>query len=141
MTDLHNWDTKDLLDLWDGIEHQEATHRENRQRVEVELRRRMKAEGATAIPHERLTCELKAGSPDYDYGKLNRLRELLRDDVIQTAWTPAHLEMVPDRWDARTFKTWGKYGNDVARVIEEATIPATPVLRIGRKELPAKTGQ
>lgn len=128
-------DTNELLKSWATVEKKEREYHDFRLRIEYEIQNRMQAEGATAIPHENLSCELKAPSPTYDLGKLNALRELLPADVIQTAFTPAHMEMVPDRWDARRFKTWAKYGSEVAKVIESSKIPGTPRLVIKAKEV------
>lgn len=133
---LASMDTQHLLNRWEAEMGVENIARERRQRIEFELVQRMQADGATAIPHDSLVCELKAPSPSYDLGKLNGLRELLPDNVILTALTPAHTEIVqvPDRWDARVFKGWGKYGEAVAQVIKAALIPGPPRLQISRKE-------
>ena len=125
----------ELLDVWANADGVVKRWVEKRDRIELKLRQRMEAEGATAIAHPTLTCELKAPTPTYDYGKLHGLAELVPPDVLATGYTPPHEETVtvPERWDARVFKTWAKYGAGVARVINDAAIPGTPRLVIKSK--------
>ena len=86
--------------------------------------------------------DILALAETYDNGKLAALRELLPPEEIARAYTPAHEEtrQVPESWDARVFRSWGKYGKDVAAIIERATIPGAPRLSIkAKKEEPRDT--
>ena len=126
----------ELLDAWAEADRSVRWWTEDRDRLEFQIRLNMETDGATAIAHPTLTCELKAPSPTYDYGKLLGLAEFLPSDVLATGYIPMHFETVtvPDRWDARVFKTWVKYGAAVAQVIESARIPGTPRLVIKSKK-------
>ena len=129
-------DNDSLLNLHQQILMNEARTRKSRERIEFILRQRMEADGASSIAHETLTCELVYPSPTYDYGKLRALAELVPPHVLAEAFWPEHEEVliVPDKWDARVFKTWAKYGHAVQEVISAAAIPGTPRLRIKPKE-------
>ena len=96
----------------------------------------MEAEGMTSLIDDFFTCELVSPSPKYDYGVLAGLKELLPDDIISLAYTPEHAEItqIAAKWDARKFKTFAKYGSEVAAIIEKAIIPGRPYLRIQLKE-------
>ena len=128
-------DNNQLLLKWDIVDRTAASFMVWKDRIEFELKRRMEGDGATAIAHPLLTCELKTPSPTYDTGKLRGLAELVPLDVLATGFTPAHEEvvMVPDKWNATKFKTWVKYGDAVTKVISDAAIPGTARVRITRK--------
>ena len=129
-------DNNELLIMHRDIAMVESSYRKNRERIESILRQRMEADGARSIAHETLTCELVYPSPTYDYSKLRGLAELVPPHVFAEAFWPEHEEVliVPDKWDARVFKTWAKYGHAVQEVIAAAAIPGTPRLRIKPKE-------
>ena len=131
-------DNNHLLTRWQIYEEHNRNAVLWMDRIEFELKRRMEADGATAIAHPLLTCELKTPSPAYDQGKLRGLAELVPPEILATGFTPAHPEtiMVPDKWNATKFKAWVKYGDAVAQVISDAAIPGTPRVRITRKEAP-----
>ena len=131
-------DNNQLLLTWELNNKMAAICTSWTARIEFELKLRMEADGATAIAHPLLTCELKTPSPTYDTGKLRGLAELVPPEILATGFTPAHPEtiMVPDKWNATKFKAWVKYGDAVAQVISDAAIPGTPRVRITRKEAP-----
>lgn len=104
------------------------------------LQQRLEARGATELPHPGLVVKLEYPSPSYDVGKLAALREHLPEELLieSKAWTPEHLEtnLVPERYDARVFRTFGKkYGDAVAQIIESAKLPGGPArLRVTEKK-------
>ena len=128
-------DNQQLLDKWEVINAGFQYYKEIRDRLELELRQRMEAEGATAIPHPSLLCELQYPSPTYDYGKLRGLAELVPPEELAKGFTPAHEEtrVVPDKWNMVKIKPLAKYGAAVAEIIEGAAIPRTPRLVIKLK--------
>ena len=136
-------ETGEVVDVWEGAEtialigqyvefkRAMAMLQEDLGHIEMELVRRMDAEGATQYPHPNYEVKLTRAKT-YDYGKLAALRELLPPEEISKAWTPAHQKLVdvPESWDFRVARTWGRYGKDVQDVIERATIPGAPRLSI-----------
>ena len=128
-------DNQQLLDKWEVINAGFQYYKEIRDRLELELRQRMEAEGATAIAHPDLLCELQYPSPTYDYGKLRGLAELVPPEELAKGFTPAHEEtrVVPDKWNMVKIKPLAKYGAAVAEIIEGAAIPRTPRLVIKLK--------
>ena len=134
-------DTQQLLVYWSALEKVEMDTQSALAMIEWELHQRMEADGATAIAHDTLDARLVRTAPTYDYGRLRGLAELVPPEVLAQAFTPEHeaIAIVPDKWDARVFKTWKKYGATVAAVIENATIPGAARLVIKRKEVPVQS--
>ena len=134
-TDFSQLDNYDLLSIWIELEGHKRNATLHIDRIEFELKRRMEADGATAIAHPTLEVKLISPSPTYDQGKLRGLAELVPPEILATGFTPAHPEtiIVPDKWNAVKFKTWVKYGDAVTKVISDAAIPGTPRVRIKRK--------
>ena len=117
----------------------EARYRNFRQMAERALQARLEARGATELHPPFLEVKLQVPSPSYDISRLAQLREILPEDLLleSHAWTPAHEESVhvPDKWDARVFRSWGKkYGDDVAALIEAAKMPGGPPRLIVREK-------
>ena len=133
-----SFDTQQLLANWSDLEQNEAYYRRARERIEFELKQRMEADGATAIAHETLTCELKTPSPKYDFGVLRGVAELVPPDEWAKGFTPAHWSepvWVEDKFNLVKIKPLAKYGDAVAKVISDAAIPGTPRLVIRRKDV------
>ena len=139
MTGYEDYDDIHLATVIIQWRDKETAARESRQRLEHELQRRLEARGAMELPHPDLVVKLEYPSPVYDVGKLAALREHLPEDLLleTKAWTPEHLEtnLVPEKYDARVFRTWGKkYGDEVGAVIEGAKLPGGPPrLRVTEK--------
>lgn len=134
---FEKYDSHQLLDIWAIVESKEAEQRQQRERIEFILRQRMEADGATAIPHPDLTCELKSPSPTYDLGKLRALAELVPPEEMAAGFTPAHWSdpvWVEDKYNMTRIKTLVKYGDAVAHVINAAVIPGPARLSIKRRE-------
>lgn len=138
--DLATWDTQTLLESWAMVEETEARQRHFRQRIEFELKRRMEADGATAIPHETLDVALKQDSPTYDWGIMRGLAKLVPPEELAKGFKPAHWGepvWIEDKWNMTRIKPLAKYGDAVKQVIEAATIPGPARLSIRRKEVKA----
>lgn len=108
--------------------------RDQHQRMEYEIIKRMEAEGATALTHPGYDVELKS-KPEYDRTKLAGLREIVPPDELPKGFTPEHSEtvQVPEKWDLRRVLTWKKYGRDAQAILEAATLPGAPKLSIKAK--------
>ena len=134
--DLTNWDNQGLLDLWADVEATEVRACDQRLRIEAELQQRMEADGARLIYHPDLLCEIKLPPPAYDANKLAGLKELVAPEVLARGYTPEHTEVVTIRehWDARVFKSWGRYGAEISKAISDAVLPSRGKLSIKRKE-------
>ena len=120
--------TRALYDQW---------VRENvdmRDRVDMEIQRRLTDRNATAIFDEDYTCTLETGTPTVDLGIMAGLKELLPPEILAEGYTPEHQEPVAERWDLRKVNVWSKAGGEVARVIEEAKIPGRPRLVVKEKK-------
>ena len=126
-----------LLEYWAGYNRVERDSREQRQRVEMELQKRMRERGATAIPHESLDVRLDAGTPSLDPSIIMMAHEFLPPEIIDEAYTPAHEETVrvADRWDGRKVATWSKYGTEVAAIVKRAKVYGDARLRITEKRV------
>ena len=135
---MQSLDNQELLDKWIGAEIALKFWAEERDRIELELRQRMEAEGATALIHPRLFCELRYPSPTYDFGKLRGLAELVPLEELAKGFTPAHWGepiWVEDKWNMTKIKPLAKYGAAVGEIIAGAAIPGTPRLVIKEKEV------
>ena len=134
--DLVHWDTQDLLSLWADVEAAEARAREQRLRIEAELQQRMEQDGARVVYHPDLLCEIRMPPPAYDTNKLAGLKELVAPEVLARGYTPEHTEVVTIRehWDARVFKSWGRYGTEISKAINDAVLPSRGKVSIKRKE-------
>lgn len=86
----------------------------------------------TTALHPNVDCTLEKGIPIMDYSKLQGLFEVLPASLVKTAYTPAHEKtvQVPESWDMRVAKTFAKYGKDAAAVLEAASTPGAPRLKI-----------
>ena len=140
MTTYAHMDDQELATEIDSWDRMLASQREVQDRMRQELVRRLEVRGARELPHPELVVKLEYPSPVYDVGKLAAMRELVQEEVLleTKAWTPAHPEtiMVPEKYDARVFRSWGKkYGYEVAAVIEGAKLPGGPAkLKITEKK-------
>ena len=115
----------------------EARLRDIRQRWEMELVRRMQANGATSLDHPSLVVRLEYPSPSYDITKLRRLYEVAPREEVDKAVTLAHDEVVhvPEKWAAVKFKPLLRYGVGVFDIIQAATMPGGPPrLRVTEKK-------
>lgn len=130
MIDYQYVEDVDLATHINRLALEEASRREERQRLEFELQKRLEARGAKELAHPELEVKLDIPSPTYDYGKLRRLAELVPPDVLLTGYSPEHQEtqvvMVKEKWNMVKVKPWVKYGNEVAEVIEGAKMPGGP---------------
>ena len=140
MADYEKMDDVELLNWWSRYHRRETVAKDMLQSIEYELQKRLEQRNATELFHPDLSCKLVRPTPTYDLGMLASLRELLPPGVIDSAFTPAHDEVdhVPDQWDMRTCRSWGKkYGTNVAAVLERAEMPSGPTrLKITEKEVP-----
>src|SRR3990167_7235021 len=115
----------DLLSWYIWAENALAECQQVLHRIQQELERRMLDREATEIAHPSIECRLEKGTPTWDYGKLAALLEMLPPDVISTAWTAPYDEMVhfEEKWNMTKAKTFKRFGANVTKVIDDATIP------------------
>ena len=109
---------------------------EVRDRLTFEAERRMLERRATAIDHPDIECILKYPSPTYDYGILVALKKKMSDEELFKAYLPEHRETitVPEKWDARIFKGWRRFGREVTDIIDRAVIPGQPRVQVRAKK-------
>jgi hypothetical protein len=134
---LEGMDMDRLVDDWDDYTNTLASMREMLAMIEMEITKRMRADDATAVPHDDFTVEL-AGKAEYDYSKLYTVLEYIpRADLIKAgAYTPAHEETVdvPDKFNATKLKPFGKFGADIRDIIQGARWESNVRLRIKPKK-------
>lgn len=123
---------EEMLGNWFLLETQVAPLLEAKGRLELAIRQLMEEEQMTKALHPNVDCTLEKGTPIMDYSKLRALFEVLPEGLVRTAYTPAHEKtvQVPESWDMRIAKTFGKYGKDAAAVLEAASTPGAPRLKI-----------
>jgi hypothetical protein len=87
----------------------------------TEWERRFHEAGATIIPGSTSNVVLK---PTHDYRRedLIPLLELVPHEALERGYIPAHQETVEigAKFNMQQVKTWAKYGDRVARIIEQA---------------------
>lgn len=117
--------------------HREAEHadKERRERVEVELERRMRERGATAILHPFFDVRLETPY-SLDAEALRPLAELIPPEEWERGFSEAHEEtiQVPAKADLRVVKGWIKFGAAIAERIEQAKVAGLPRLRVTAKK-------
>ena len=134
---IEGMDMARLVEDWADYTKTIASMREMLAMIEMEITKRMRADGATAVAHDDFTVEL-AGTPKYDESKLYAVLEYIpRADLIEAgAYTPAHEEtvQVPEKFNATKLKPFGKFGADIREVIEDARWISNPRLKIKPKK-------
>ena len=133
---LTGFDDELLLKCLADFREQEKLFRDQRQRLEYEILKRLEARQATEMTSPLWTAKLVKPSPQYDMGKLLALKEEVSPDEWAKAFTPEHMEMVPAKLDMRVAGGWGKrFGSTVAQALDRARLPSGPgTLKITRKE-------
>ncbi len=137
MEDLTRHNDEDLASLIVVLEEGVGEIQRQVHNAKQEMMRRLRDRGATEFPHPDITCKIAQASPTYDLSRLAFLKELLPPEIIEETFTAAHEEIiqVPDKWDMRKTKGWGKrYGDDVQDVLDSARIPGREYLVCKRKE-------
>ena len=133
---IHELPDELLLECFDHYVEALKTFEGMKDRVEVELLRRMEEREATSIPSN--TYEVKVTSKDtYDQARFTPLKEVLFESDLLHCYTPAHekTELVPEKWDTTKLKAaCRKYGAQALRTFEEAKIPGRPRLSVKAKE-------
>ena len=103
--------------------------------LEVEALRRLQERGGTILRSAMHTVELKYGSPSYDVTRLIPILELITDDDIGKAFTPAHevTSTVHESWNGTQLRRIEReYGGKVAETVASARVQGAP--RIDFKE-------
>lgn len=126
----------DMVIGWAQANEDERRARELKQRIEMELERRMTAQGATAILNPFFEVKLETPAT-LDPEKLRPLAELIPPDEWKRGFTEAHEErittQVPARADLRVVKGWIKYGVAIAAGINAAKVYGQPRVKITPK--------
>ena len=108
--------------------------------AESVLRDYMEDIGASVIAeHPEYEVFLAKGSPKTDTDKIQAIWALaekrgISPEMMAKAYTPVHMVEVPAKWNRTHLKTLAKYGDDVAKVIEDSAIYGTPTIKIERKK-------
>ena len=136
---FENLSNEELIELRASLYDDEQNSRTNRQQVELTLRHRMEDTGATAIPHPLYNIKLDRGTPKTDLATIGRIWELadrygIPPEEMAKAYFPAHMEEVAAKWDRRYLKPLGKYGDDIAQLIEASAIYGDPTIKFERKK-------
>ncbi len=129
--------TAELAERLVNIEDALGSLREEADRIRLELRCRIEAEGGTELPCEGFKVALETGSPTYDYGLLVALKERLPDDELNKAYSPAYQRLmdVPEKWDGRVLNGLERrFGGEIAGIIQHARIPGHMKVVVQRKE-------
>lgn len=129
----------ELVEQIAGYERSLAFTRERLDRARLELVRRLEAEGARMVPHDRYDVTLTPGTPTLD---LSRIRPLLENEALlayglDKVFAPEHLETitVPDRWSLRDLQKAARdLGGVVSHLVNEATMRGPSHLRITEKQ-------
>ena len=108
--------------------------------AESVLRDYMEDIGASVIAeHPEYEVFLVKGSPKTDTDKIQAIWALaekrgISPEMMAKAYTPVQMVEVPAKWNRTHLKTLAKYGDDVAKVIEDSAIYGTPTIKIERKK-------
>ena len=125
-------DDEALIDMVGACLEQETQQRDQRQRLEWTLQRRMEARDATEIPHSGFTCKLVTPTPSYDPNKLRLMAEYVPKEVFAEGFTEAYEETVqfPAKFNMTKVKTWDKFGETVKGIRLDAMLPQPPKLQV-----------
>ena len=142
-----NWTDEYLLDI--AVQDMELLKwaRERLALVETEIERRCRDRNASTMRSRKAIAEIKPGTPSYDSSRMVALAEILEPADFADAYTPEHQKTidVPGSWHGgKVKKLVRQYGSEVAQVVEDATIPGKPRLKIeargGYYEMEARGG-
>lgn len=113
-----------------------ARLQQNKDLIEMALRKRMDDDGATIIPHATHQVELKT-TLAYDHAKLTLLHEVIdpAELVSSGAFIPEHEEpkTIPDKWNMVKVKPFAKYGDNIKDIIDAAAYPSKVVFSVTEK--------
>ena len=102
--------------------------------IQMELKKRLEADGATEFVAPSGSVRIKEGSATYDQTKLDTLLELLAENelVEKGALTLAHEEtvQVARKWNATKLKPFERRGQAVKDAMAAARIPGNPTVVI-----------
>ena len=125
-----------LISLWGTVAAERQNLQDTQGRIEMVLTRRMEADDATAIAHDKFKVEMAAGSPTWDYGKLHGILELIpeKQAVEAGAYIPEHMEKVGAKWNATRIRGLVKYSGPIADILKSARIEGARRLKITPKD-------
>ena len=129
--------TAELAERLVNIEDALGSLREEADRIRVELRCRIEAEGGTELPCDGFRVALDRGTPSYDHGLLAALKEQLPEDELAKVYSPAYQKMVDvaEKWSGTHLNSLERrFGGQVATTIQQARIPGTLRVVVERKE-------
>tara|TARA_Y100000310_G_C20675289_1_gene812684 strand:+ start:1093 stop:1557 length:465 start_codon:yes stop_codon:yes gene_type:complete len=93
-------------------------------RIKFVLRHRLLERNAKAFAHPAIECKGKYKPSTFDYNKLNVLKELLDEEVLEYMYTPEKQEMVKvsESWDMRKVNGLKELGDEFIKLIDDATV-------------------
>ena len=107
-----------------------------RDRIDYALTKSMEGRKATAISHPDYDVALEPPAPKYDPGVLQRVFEYvsMAELTASGAYTPAHKEMAPAKWNMTKLKPAGKYHGDINEIIEDAKLQGPAIIKVKPKK-------
>ena len=136
VTNLDHVSDEELLEGYSYLLENVKLWRSRLGRQEMEIRHRMEAREATAIPSDAFRCE-DTTKVVYDHTRFAPLKHLLTAEDLASCLVPAHDEIVavPDKWSTvRVKSTAKKYGSEALKVVEAAVTFAPGPLKFEAKE-------
>ena len=133
MIDWTQLNDEQVVECLAAVEVSYKEFQEERGRGQGEILTRAKFNGSTALHAERFIARVKPGSPTYDVGKLEALRELLPEHDLAKACVPAHEETikVAAKWDGKQLNRLEReYGAVVADTIADARMAGAPSVKL-----------
>lgn len=119
-------DNEQLIKRWTTAQTEMIFYQERMGRVEMELRLRMDADGATALSHPDYIIDIKRDDPTYDQEKLYGLKELVGPEEWERVYTAPTTKPVPAKIDMTVLKGCVKFNAAIGEGIEAAKNEAGP---------------
>lgn len=129
MNRLADTDTDTLVARWASVDRQLQLQQEIKGKIEMELERRMRQDGARELQHPDYVIRLESPTPTYDQGILLTLREFIAEHEFARGYFPeATIEIKVDaKFNMTVVKSWGtRFGGEVAATIARARHPLLP---------------
>tara|TARA_Y100000310_G_scaffold262751_1_gene272528 strand:+ start:334 stop:810 length:477 start_codon:yes stop_codon:yes gene_type:complete len=120
---LEHEDMPRLIRLWADYNKTMQTWRDWCGIIEMEIRRRMDADGATVVYDPTHDVEMKGGYDDTRLHPLLESEHVTYEELVEAgAFIPKHEKttLIPDRWNATKLKPFGKRHREIQAIIDGA---------------------
>ena len=124
--DIVQLDTDQLMRQWQKASDEVAAYQETVDRIEMELGRRMRMDGATETPHPHYTIKIQPPYKEWDLSHLFTASELIPIDRWRDLYTPPTTRPVPPKINMTKLKACRSLNRRIGEIIDEAEKPSGP---------------